>query len=82
MKIKPIHSIKCKGVPVYDDEMSEKNLLENHGLPVQTLLDHNIIEPRDYKKTSGRNRYQAIYKYTDQIIQKHSASVERECVGA
>ena len=82
MKIKPIHSIKVNGLPIYDDEMSEKDLLEKHGLLVQTLLDHNIIEPRDYKKTFGRNRYQVIYKYTDQIIQKHSASVERECVGA
>ena len=68
MKIKPIHSAKFDGVPVYDDEMSQKDLLEKHGLPVQTLLDHNIIEPRDYKKTFGRNRYQVIYKYTDQII--------------
>jgi len=82
MKIKPIHSIKCNGVPIYDDEMSEKDLLEKHGLPVQTLLDHNIIEPRDYKKTFGRNRYQVIYKYTDQIIQKHSVSKANECVGA
>ena len=82
MKIKPIHSIKVNGLPIYDDEMSEKDLFERHNLPVQTLLDHNIIEPRAYKKTFGRNRYQVIYRYTDQIIQKHSASVERECVGA
>ena len=68
MKIKPIHSIKCNGVPVYDDEMSEKDLFEVHRLPVQTLLTNNIIEPRDYKKTFGRNRYRTIYKYTDQIL--------------
>jgi hypothetical protein len=65
MKIKPIHSIKVNGLPIYDDEMSEKDLLEKHGLPVQTLLNHNIVEPRAYKKTFGRNRYQTIYKYTD-----------------
>ena len=68
MKIKPIHSIKCNGVPVYDDEMSEKDLFEIHRLPVQTLLTNNIIKPRDYKKTFGRNRYRTIYKYTDQIL--------------
>ena len=68
MKIKPIHSIKCNGVPVYDDEMSEKDLFEIQRLPVQTLLTNNIIEPRDYKKTFGRNRYRTIYKYTDQIL--------------
>ena len=67
MKIKPIHSIKCNGLPVYDDEMSEKDLLEKHGLPVQVLLANDIVEPRDYKKTFGRNRYRTIYKYTDQV---------------
>ena len=68
MKIKPIHSVICDGVPVYDDEMSEKDLLEAHGVSLRTLLDCNIVEPRNYKKTFGRNRYQTIYKYTDQSI--------------
>jgi hypothetical protein len=52
MKIKPIHSIKCDG------------------LPVQVLLDNEIVEPRDYKKTFGRNRYRTIYKYTAQFIKE------------
>ena len=82
MKIKPIHSIKCNSVPVYDDEMSEKDLFERHRLPIQTLLDNNIVEPRNYRKIFGRNRYQTIYKYTDQIIQKHSVNAVNECVGA
>lgn len=68
MKIKPIHSMTCDGIAYYDDEMSEKDLFERHRLPVQTLLDNNIVEPRNYKKIFGRNRYQTIYKYTDQII--------------
>ena len=70
MKIKPIHTAKFDGVPVYDDEMSEKDLLEAHGVSLKTLLDCNIVEPRDYKKTFGRNRYQTIYKYTDQSIKE------------
>ena len=68
MKIQPIHCIKCDGVAYYDDEMSEKDLFERHRLPVQALLDNNIVEPRDYKKIFGRNRYRTIYKYTDQIL--------------
>lgn len=68
MKIKTIHTAKFDGVPVYDDEMSEKDLFERHRLPVKVLLANNIVEPRDYKKTFGRNRYQTIYKYTDQSI--------------
>ena len=68
MKIKPIHSVICDGVPVYDDEMSEKDLFEAHGVSLRTLLDCNTVEPRNYKKTFGRNRYQIIYKYTDQSI--------------
>jgi hypothetical protein len=68
MKIKPIHSVVCDGVSVYDDEMSEKDLFEAHGVSLRTLLDCNIVEPRNYKKTFGRNRYQIIYKYTDQSI--------------
>ena len=71
MKIKPIHSAKFDGVPVYDDEMSEKDLFERHHLSVKVLLADNIVEPRDYKKTFGRNRYQTIYKYTDQSIKEN-----------
>ena len=74
MKIKPIHSIKCDGLPVYDDEMSEKDLFERHRLPVDDLLANNIVEPRDYKKIFGRNRYRTIYKYTDQIIKENEES--------
>ena len=70
MKIKPIHSVICDGVSVYDDEMSEKDLFERHGVSLRTLLDCNIVEPRNYKKTFGRNRYQTIYKYTDQSIKE------------
>ena len=70
MKIKPIHTAKFDGVPVYDDEMSEKDLFERHRLPVKVLLGHNIVEPRDYKKTFGRNRYRTIYKYTNQSIKE------------
>lgn len=70
MKIKAIHTAKFDGVPVYDDEMSEKDLFERHRLPIKVLLANNIIEPRDYKKTFGRNRYQTIYKYTDQSIKE------------
>ena len=62
--------MKCNGIAYYDDEMSEKDLFERHGLPVQTLLANNIVESRDYKKTFGRNRYQTIYKYTDQTLKE------------
>ena len=65
MKIKPIHSIICDGVAYYDDEMSEKDLQEKHGLPVKALLTNGIIEQRNYKKIFGRNRYQTIYKYSN-----------------
>lgn len=70
MNIKPIHFAKFDGVPVYDDEMSEKDLFEKHRLPVKVLLANNIVEPRNYKKTFGRNRYRTIYKYTDQSIKE------------
>ena len=74
MKVKPIHSMTCDGVVYYDDEMSEKDLFERHRLPVQTLLDNNIVEPRNYRKIFGRNRYRTIYKYTDQIIKEKEES--------
>jgi len=74
MKIKPIHSIKCDGVYYYDDEMSEKDLFERHRLPLEDLLANNIVEPRNYKKIFGRNRYRTIYKYTDQIIKEKEES--------
>ena len=70
MKIKPIHIAKFDGVSVYDDEMSEKDLFEAHRLPLKVLLANNIVVPRDYKKTFGRNRYQTIYKYTNQSIKE------------
>jgi hypothetical protein len=74
MKIKPIHSIKVNDLPIYDDEMSEKDLFERHRLPIDDLLANNIVEPRDYKKIFGRNRYRTIYKYTDQIIREKEES--------
>ena len=62
--------MKCNSIAYYDDEMSEEDLFERHRLPLEDLLSNNIVEPRDYKKTFGRNRYRTIYKYTDQIIEE------------
>lgn len=70
MKIKPIHIMKCDGIAYYDNEMSEKDLFERHRLPLEDLLANNIVKPRDYKKTFGRNRYRTIYKYTDKTLKE------------